>query len=141
MPLRRSLATCKNFLGGMVLMLSLSGCGSGYVDGWRSEEGLTKEERCNTVENRQWTGSSCVTDKEFQLTRASKAQCEQRVDTAWLEESCQTIESLNKGSCQSSANLVWTGLLCMTKVQNDCESNPAKVFVDGQCLERVKPPK
>ena len=125
----------------MSLLVSLWGCGIGYTDGWREDEVMSKQERCNRIDGRQWTGNACVTDSEFQLAQSSKAQCDQRFDTTWFQDTCRLIKSLDANSCNQAPGLVWNDFVCVSQAQHTCEENPAKVYVDGTCKDRALAPK
>lgn len=120
----------------------LSGCGTGFVEGWGEDKDdeRTPEEKCNERDGYAWNGESCVAIVEIPLVDMSESQCRKRVDATWLDGTCQEIAKLDEEQCGrvSAAGLTWQAEKreCMATARAECLDNgPGFDLVGDQCVE------
>lgn len=130
----------RNILMVLGLVLATAGCGSGFVKGWvdrdQTPEG-SDEEQCSRRKGHTWVNGTCALTSDLNLADiASEDQCKQLPDHSWFDDKCLPNIALTEAQCGQVLAWAWFENQCRPSLAVDCMEDPAKVFVDGECLVR-----
>ena len=123
----------------MVLVSAATGCGTGFVNGWREEKEPTgtPAERCERREGYSWVGSECKKDSGLDLGDVTaEEQCKQIENAGWFNNTCVAYEKLNAEQCATIDAWGWLDGKCRTDAEIACLAVEGKTYLNGQCLDR-----
>jgi hypothetical protein len=100
------------------LAAAATGCGTGFVDGWRDEPAAPKP--------RPSLDLTDVTDE---------AQCKLVENAGWFDGKCVAYADASEAQCATIAAWAWYDAKCRPASEVECLS-AGRAYVNGQCLDR-----